>query len=452
MVAVAALMRPQPLSLEWSKSMTADHNTTLKTYKYRLYPNVTQAARLDFLLWQGRKVYNAALAMRIDHYQTTGETLSWMEIRNELRAQRREQSETWGQLPTESLDDTVRRMHKAFEAFWRRVKEGTEKPGFPRFKDRYHFNSLGFVPVKQPIRVPSDKWAKLYLTNVGDVRLRYHRPLPQDAIVKMIVVKRDTSGKWWAALQTEVEQPAPAPHPGPAVGVDIGLHYALALSDGTVVEQPKWYRDGQRERRVIMRKLDRQRRANNPDCFNADGTAIEGKRPLRKSARMKETEAQLRRLENQIAQQRWYWWHAITDWLTREYSLIALEDLTLDFMLKNKRLAMSAQNASFGMFWQQLDYKAQERSVEIVRVNPAYTSQTCAECGAVSADNRTTQARFECVACGHVDNADLNAAKNILRVAVRGRAEVPVGETKAIRSRVPYKVHHDPAVAQIGSP
>lgn len=167
-----------------------------------------------------------------------------------------------------------------------------------------------------------------------------------------------------------------------------------------------------------MRKLDRQRRANNPDCYNADGTAIKGKRPTKKSPRMRQTEKQLQNLEAKIAQQRWYFWHTVTDWLTTEYGFIAREDLTLGFMLKNRHLAMHASNAGFGQFWQMLEYKAKERGVEVVKVAPQYTSQTCSECGTVDANNRKTQANFVCLACGHAENADINAAKNILRAAL----------------------------------
>src|SRR5690606_39008904 len=137
----------------------------------------------------------------------------------------------------------------------------------------------------------------------------------------------------------------------------------------------------------------------------------------------------------------------LTEWLTNTYGFIALEDLTLDFMIENKRLAMSVHDAAFGEFWQMLEYNAAERGVTVVRVNPAYTSQTCSECGVVDAENRKTQARFRCLSCGHEENADVNAAKNILRLGLKAPVPGARGETEAIGSKVPCKAQNADALA-----
>lgn len=387
----------------------------IRAYKYRLYPNKTQAERLDFLLWQGRKVYNGALAMRKDAYEANGETIRKYDLRDYWAQQRYEQGDTIGQLPAKTVEDVIFRLDKAYQAFFRRLKAGEEKAGFPRFKGRYSFTSLGFNPTKSMLEPTSDGWAKLNISAIGSpVRVRYHRELPDGARIKMAVVKREKRDRWVVVFQCDRVEPITLPDTGRVVGIDIGITHTLALSDGEFVDIPKWYQDGMKRQRVLMRKLDRQRRANNPDCYNEDGTAKEGRRPVNKSSRMKETERLLRKHNDKFEQQRWYFWHTVTDWLTKEYDLIALEDLSLDFMIKNKRLAMSVHNAGFGMFWQMLDYKANERGVEVMRVPPQYTSQTCSECGEVSRDNRKTQAHFKCVSCGHEENADTNAAKNIL--------------------------------------
>lgn len=406
------------------------------TYKYRLYPNKTQDKQLDFMLWQARQVYNASLERRINYYQETGETLSWMTIRNEMLSKRREMPDTWGQLPAATLDDTVRRMHKSFENFWRRVKSGTEAPGFPKFKGRYNFFSMGFIPTKYAVRNINNGWARLYLTNCGEVRLKYHRELPTDAEIKMILIKRDKSGKWWACLQIDFEQITEKRSIEKAVGIDVGLVHVLALSDGQTVDSPYWYTEKLRKQRILNRKLDRQRRANNPQNYNENGTNKEDVLTWNKSTRLKETERQFRNLSEKSAQQRQYWWHTITDYLTKEYDEIIIEDLTLDFMIKNKRLAMKTLDASLGTFWQQLTYKCQERGIELIKVPPQYTSQRCSRCGYVDSDNRKTQAEFKCIECGHVENADLNAAKNILLAG----ADASVGQSVLIGAELPYKV------------
>ena len=408
-----------------------------RTYKYRLYPNKAQAERLDFLLWQGRKIYNGALAMRKEAWEQRQESISLYDLRDHWCALRKDEPDTFGMLPYKTVEDLMRRLDKAYKAFFRRVKTG-ETPGFPRFKGRYFFNSLGYVKGNGfKFLATSEGWGKLSLVNCGEIRVRMHRDLPDGAAIKYGLVIRNRRGQWWVAFQVEMPDAEPELSDKPAVGIDVGMVYLLALSDGTTIDNPRWYREGQQKRRVLLRKLDRQRRANNPQNYNADGTAKTGVLTWHKSTRMKETERQLRKLEDKIKQQRWYFWHTLTDWLTNTYGFIALEDLTLDFMIENKRLAMSAHDAAFGEFWQMLDYKAAERGVTVVRVNPAYTSQTCSECGVVDKANRQAQARFECVSCGHTENADVNAAKNILRMGLKGAVQAPLGETETVGSKVP---------------
>ena len=261
------------------------------------------------------------------------------------------------------------------------------------------------------------------------------------------MVSRDKLGRWWACLQSDVPEIEPQPGVRPSVGIDVGMVFLLALSDGQTLENPRWYRENKRKLRVLERKLDRQRRANNPQNYNANGTAKPGAVIWRKSTRMRQTEHRLVKLHATIKQQRDHYWHTVTDWLTKNYGMIAIEDLTLDFMIKNKRLAMSVYDASFSTFWKMLDYKAEERGVEIVRVPPAYTSQTCPECGVISADNRKTQANFVCVACGHTENADINAARNILNIALKGAVPALRGEIEAIGPEMPCEAHSGEALA-----
>jgi len=413
---------------------------TARSYKYRLYPNQKQAERLDYMLWQGRKVWNGALEMWKECYKVNGCSPHPYDLRDYWCAQRKVDPDGIGVLPFATVDDLTRRLKKAYDAAFRRLAEGcdADEAGWPRFKSRRTFRGLGFVYGRGiKLRGEGDKWAKLYVMNCGLIRLRYHRPLPDNATPKMVMVNRDRQGRWFASIQVQFESKIPAPHLGPAVGIDVGLVYLLALSDGTVIEHPHWYQEMQRQRRILSRKIDRQLRANNPQNYNEGGTVKKNAVIWRKSTRLRKTEAQKRKMEDKIAQERWYFWHTVTDWLTNTYGLIAIEDLKLDFMTQNGRLAKSTYDAGLSMFWEMLEYKCAERGVELVRVAPQYTSQCCSECGVVSADNRQTQANFMCVSCGYTENADINAAKNILRIALRGAVQAPRGGTEAIGPEVP---------------
>ena len=399
----------------------------IKVYKYRLYPDKTQQKQLDYMLWQGRKIYNGALEMWKECFEVNGCDPSSYDLRDYWCEQRKVEPDTYGTLPAVTVDDLIRRLKKSYQNAYRRLergdfsvrKDGSKNYGFPKFKGRYEFNSLGFLPATKPIAVLSDKWAQVYLTKIGDIKVRYHRELPENSEVKMIVISRDKLDHWYANFQIEYEIDIQE-NTNPAVGIDVGLVYALALSDGHTLESPKWYQEAQKKRRILQRKVDRQRRANNPQNYSEEGTVKTGVFIWYKSTRMKQTEQQIRKLEAHIAQQRNYWWNDITDWLTKEYGLIAIEDLSLDFMIKNRRLALDVHDVAIGTFYQQLEYKCKERGVELVKVPAAYTSQCCSVCGHIDKENRKTQAEFVCVNCGHSENADINAAKNILNSALEG--------------------------------
>lgn len=377
----------------------ADHSTIRLTYKYRLYPTSAQAERLDFMLWQARRVYNGALAMRIEAYQERGETLSLYSLRDHWCAQRSVSPDTIGQLPSASVDAVIRRLDKSYKNFFRRVKQGAEKPGFPRFKGRDFWRSVEYKSGSGAkfITPPNgERHARLRLMNVGDIRVRYHRALPEDAKPKMFVVTRSARGHWFVSIQLECP-PIPFPPPGEEwIGIDVGLHHLLSLSDGTTIENPRWMRSSLRKLRIVQRKLARQQKGSN---------------------RRKKTKQQIACLYDTIANQRRYFWHVTTDWLTRRYGVIVIEDLTLDFMLKNRHLSLSAADASIGLFWQLLEEKAQRRGVFIVRVPAAYTSQECSGCGEV-APKKLSERTHTCTNCGLVLDRDVNAAVNILN---RGR-------------------------------
>lgn len=386
-----------------------------RTYKYRLYPTKEQAERLDFLLWQARKIYNGALAMRIEAFQERGEMISAYDLRDYWCAQRKVEPETYGELPYDTVDDLIRRLDKAYKAFFRRIKEGKQEAGFPRFKGRRHFNSIGYANGKGMKFVPRDeKWAILRLINVGNVRVRYHRPLPDGATIKYALIKRSKIDKWYVALQLTYEQGAAPEHAGAAVGIDVGLHHLLALSDGTIIDNPRWLRDELMQKRRLNRKLSRQKKG---------------------SGRWYDTVKAIATLDGRIAERRSYFWHTVTDMLTKRYSLIAIEDLTLDFMIKNRHLALSASDAALGTFREYLTYKCEERGVTLIAVPPAYTSQICSGCGEV-AKKKLSERTHRCGSCGLELDRDVNAAINILNIATKTAVQAVQDVTQASGSYV----------------
>ena len=230
---------------------------------------------------------------------------------------------------------------------------------------------------------------------VGEIKVKYHRPLPDDAAIKHVVIKR-RAHRWYACLMLDLPDPVILEHTGPAVGIDMGLSHLLALSNGTLVENPRWLRQSLAQLRVAQRRLARRQRG---------------------SARRRKAVAQVARLHERVANQRRDFWHKLTRQLADTYSLIALEDLTLAFMTANHHLALSAHDAGLAEFQQLLAYKAEEAGTQVVTVNPAYTSQACSGCGVVVKKDLSVRVHV-CPDCGLTLDRDVNAARNILMLAV----------------------------------
>ena len=163
----------------------------------------------------------------------------------------------------------------------------------------------------------------------------------------------------------------------------------------------------------LQRKLARQDRTNK---------ARGGKSDMYSSKRRARTVSEIKRLRSKQARRVEDWAHKTTTALVREYDLIALEDLKIKNMTRSSGVAKKGLNRSilsqsWGKTRAMLEYKASLAGVDLVMVDPAYTSQRCCKCGATAAASRENQATFRCTTCGYTTNADINAARNILRAA-----------------------------------
>lgn len=282
----------------------------------------------------------------------------------------------------------------------------TSRFGAPRFKKRGEGETL---------RLPQDckydaSRGTLVLPKLGAVRLRHSRPALGE--LKNVTLRYER-GRWFASLQTERELEVLAPAATSAVGLDFGAATTIMPSNDALAPIRLPQRISRYERR--MKRLQQ---------------AVSRKK--QGSANRKKAVARLGVIHARIASMRRDFLHQRTTELVRNHALIAIEDLTVKSMTasaagtveapgKNVR-AKSGLNRSilrngWSMARSMLEYKAAWSGVMLVAVPPAYTSQTCSACGHTAAENRKTQAVFECVACGHTENADRNAAKNILRRA-----------------------------------
>jgi len=314
-----------------------------------------------------------------------------------FRDLRRGNPETFGKLNASSLQQLLRRLDKAFQAFFRRLKAG-ETPGFPRFKCRNRFKSIEYTYGDGcKLRHDENGRKHFYIQNVGEVRMCFHRPIPQNSEIKHAVIKQINT-RWYVCLMVKLpEKIALHQAKDKQVGIDLGLKNLIALSNGTLINNPRWLEDNLLKLRCLQRHASRQ---------------------TKNSHRQKQTFSRIASLHEQIANQRNDCLHKIANHLVREFDLVAIEDLSLSFMNHNRQLSRSSHDAGLGELRQFLEYKAEEAGVQVVAVNPRNTSQICSKCGRIVSKELSVRVHA-CPECGLILDRDVNAARNILVLALQ---------------------------------
>jgi putative transposase len=291
------------------------------------------------------------------------------------------------EVPVDIAREPLRRVHRAFQAFFRRVQAG-QKPGYPRFRSFDRYNSMSFSAQVdgEAVQVPK----------LGRVRFRAHREWK--GRVKSCTLVRSARGRWSVSLVCELAA-APAKRAvSSAIGVDMGLEAFAVRSDGRVIENPRWLRASQQELTEKQRALARK---------------AKGSRNRRKARQA------VARCYERIRNRRLNFCHQLSkDWVSK-FDLIAFEKLNIPGMARS-RLARSILDAAWGLLLFQLAYEAEEAGRYAIAVSPKDTSQRCSRCG-VTVRKALSERIHQCPACGLILTRDHNAALNILAL---GRSAV----------------------------
>lgn len=364
-----------------------------RTFKYRLYPTARQAEALERQLDEACDLYNAALQQRREAWREHGARVSFVDQAAELKLLRASGdldclSNAWSQ------NAVLRRLDRAFEAYFRRVKAG-ESPGYPRFRSRSRYDTLTWSCVRNHggCRL---KDGRLALQNVGSLRVRWHRPIPEDAVFRQISVRR-SAGRWYACFSIEVVA-EPLPATGCAIGIDLGISTFAATSNGEMLVGPRAYRKAQAELRVAQRRVARRQRG---------------------SHRRRKAVQQLQRKHERIRRIRTDHAHKLAHALVNDYDFIALEGLNVRGLAR-MRLAKDVHDQGWTQFVQYLCDKAEGAGRTVVLVDPRNTSQACSDCGAIVA--KPLSERVHRCFCGYEADRDVNAARNILARGLRAQA------------------------------
>lgn len=357
-----------------------------RSFKYRLYPNRQQQEQLTAMLGAFCDLYNAGLQQRIEAYRRQGLALGYVQQANELKATRVADERLAG-FSYSAEQQILRRLDKAFRAFFRRLKT-TAKAGFPRFQAKSRFDSAEFR-VGDGLTIRKDN--RLGLVGIpGQIKVKWHRTLPAEAKVGAAVISR-SCGKWYVCFQIELPDVEIAQRNSPAIGIDVGLSSLIATSDGETVNAPRWTRKAAKKQRRLRRALARCRR---------------------NSKRRLKVKRNLARHSASTANRRRDFLHKLSRSLVDRYTIIAIEDLNVE-RLARSMLAKSVHDAAWGQLRQFLTYKAESAGSEVIAVDPRGTSQVCSECGC-SVPKTLAERWHDCPECGYSANRDVNAARNVL--------------------------------------
>ncbi|WP_030061774.1 RNA-guided endonuclease InsQ/TnpB family protein [Streptomyces novaecaesareae] len=398
----------------------------IRAYKFLMRPTVGQAQALAEMLQDHCSLYNGALQERRDAYRHVSRTtVRYGDQSAQLKEIRAFDPERQGRWSFSSQQATLRRLDKAFAAFFRRIKSG-DTPGYPRFRGLNWFDTVEFPKDGDGCRwnsTPHDPVTRVRFQGVGHVRVNQHRVVVGK--IKTVSVKRE-GRKWFVVLIAERERPEPLPVTGSVVGIDLGIANFLADSGGEFVPNPRHGRNAAAKLEAAQRALTRFPRI------------CRGKR-TRNHERAVE---KVSKLHGKIRRQRLDHAHKTALWLVRSHDFIAHEDLKIRNMVRTPApkpdpdqlglflpngaaakagLNKSINDAGWGVFLTILTNKAESAGREVIAVDPRNTSRACPECGHIAKENRPTQETFHCVACGHMAHADTVGAINVLRAGLARR-------------------------------
>ena len=366
-----------------------------KALKYRLYPTKHQATLLQEQLNECRWLYNKLLEERRDSWEQRQEGLSYFKQCKritELKSERPSLKNVYSQV----LQNVADRLDKGFQGFFRRVKAGEKKPGYPRFKGYDRYDSFTYTQFGFAI-----KESCLDLTKIGSIKIKLHRPL-SGKIKTCSIIK--SASKWYVCFAVE-STTEPLPKSDTAVGIDVGLTTFATLSTGKKIPNPRFFKTDEKSLAKTQRKLSK----------------LDKGTPERRKAKKI-----VSRIHERIANKRRDFAHQEARKLVNQFGIIAVEKLQIKDMMNGnwRNMNRSIGDVAWAQFRHCIQYKAEDAGRMYVEVNPRDTTQRCSRCQSLVPKDLSVRIH-SCPVCGLSIDRDLNASYNILALGLQGMGSIP---------------------------
>lgn len=349
----------------------------IKTFCFKIRHEEKYVSWIESNLGITRYVYNLAKETKEVNYKK-GVKLSNYNLQKQLTECKNTEGFEWlKDCPSQTLQAILDRLDRSYKSFFKGA-------GYPKWASKKKWKSIPFKSVKQIHN------GFIKLPKIGVVKVFNPKTIKGDLKTAQIV--READG-YYIKIQAEVDDKI---YNGKGVcAIDRGIKYFAVTSDGEYIENPKINSKTEKKLRILNRKLSRAKKG---------------------SKNREQVIKQIQKLYLKRRRQRTDFIHKLTTNIANEYDTIILEDLKTSNMVKNKKLSANISDMGWYQFEELLSYKT-----KIVKINPAYTSQTCSKCGSVDSKSRVSQSIFKCTSCGFEMNADENACQEILK---RGRADL----------------------------
>ncbi len=363
--------------------------------KIRLYPTTTQRDALARQFGCARWVFNWGLDLSRRAYLETGKGLTYNTLATKLPTLKQEH-EWLREADSQALQQALQNLAAAYEAFFK------GRARYPRFRSKHGKQRFAYPQRVKVAERRENGWGLISLPKVGAVRANVHREIA--CKIKTVTISLDAAGRHWAAILTDDGAPSPpVSGDGPAIGVDAGLTHFAVTSTGRKVANKRFIRRAAHNLRRKQKTLSRKQKGSKS----------------RQKARL-----QVARAHEKARRARADFLHKLSWTLVNESQVIAVEDLNVRGMMRNRSLAKAIGDCSWSMFAAMLAYKAERSGKAFVKCHRFFpSSKACNDCGHVAESLPLNSRNWTCRHCGSEHDRDINAAKNIRDEGLRIWAE-----------------------------